>query len=128
MRVRAMKSDIPVELDTKSRAVRQLQAAIHRHGFADQLGMEHRYDLFSRGMHHQELRERAVVASDGEVITVDARTVGNRQHAVSIREIGDLDQFRDSAAPSHIRLDDVAATHFQEQSESPASGFMLPRG
>ncbi|MNY37065.1 hypothetical protein D3C86_1715960 [compost metagenome] len=66
-----MQGDVAVQLDAEAGRVGNLQLAVHGNGFADQLRMEHGHDLVGAGGHHQELRERAVMARHDEVVGID---------------------------------------------------------
>ena len=73
-----------VELDAEPGPVerRRADAAALGHRLADEERREHRHDRGRVRRHHQELRERALVAGDDEVVAVDARAVRDDEDVV----------------------------------------------
>jgi len=61
---------------------------------------EHRYHLVGSRGHHQELRERTVVAGHDEVVAVHAGAVRDCELAVRVGQRGDPGQLGDPAAPA----------------------------
>jgi len=61
---------------------------------------EHRYHLVSSRGHHQELRERTVVAGHDEVVVVHAGAVRDYELALRVGQRGDPGQLGDPAAPA----------------------------
>ncbi len=47
---------------------------------------------------------------------------------MTVRQRGNLQQFRHAAAPADVGLDDVAAFHFEQHAKAPAGGLVLAGG
>src|SRR5699024_26693 len=128
MRERAPPRDLRIEFDTETGGVGHADLPVLGHRLAQQHRREHRHDLLSRRMHHQEFAERAVGAGDHEVVRVHRGAVRHHHRPMGVGERGDLDQLGDPSAPAHVGLDDVGGAHLQQLAEAPPGGFVLTGG
>src|SRR5690242_4293222 len=128
MRVRPRQNTLGIQTHAESRPVRHFHSTIDWYGLVQKQRREHWDHLISARRHHQKLGKGTVMSRDDKMIAVDARPVRHYERLMGVGQGRDLDEFRETPAPTHIRLQNVTASHVKQQSKSPARRFVFTCG
>src|ERR1700733_8354667 len=105
--MRPTQNAVWIEPHPKPGALWYLHSPVNRHRFIKQEGTEHGHYAVRVRPRPQEFGKRAIMLRDHEMITIDARSMRDHEYLVLVLQRRDLNQFRESPAPPHVRLKNV---------------------